>query len=135
MKTILVTAAAIAATLSVSAFGKARPPRLVHLDIASAQSQDILAQCIKEKNTGLNVKDVPIEGGGVTLEFSQTMNLFRKPPMEYWTIVPKDGANHITLGYRHPMSEKTAAKLIRMIGRKCFPYELEAAGGGKLPEG
>lgn len=112
----------------------AKPPRIVHLDIATAQSQDILVQCIEHKISGLNAKEVPIDGGGVSVQFSQQMNLFHRAPMEYWNIVPKDGVNHITLGYRHPMSEKTAAKVLRIVGRKCFPYELEAAGGGRLSD-
>ena len=121
----------------VCAFGliaAAPPPRQVHLDIATAQSKDILVQCIAHPLSGLSVKEVPTEEGGVSLEFSQQMNLFGRPPMEYWSINPKDGVNHIAVAYRHPMSEKTAAKDVRIIGRKCFPYELEAAGGGKLPE-
>jgi hypothetical protein len=113
----------------------APPPRQVHLDIATAQSQDILVQCIEHRLSALKVKEVVQEGGGVSLEFSQQMNWMGRPPMEYWTITPKEGTNHITVAYRHPMSEKTAAKDIRIIGRKCFPYELEAAGGGKLAEG
>lgn len=112
----------------------APPPRDVHLDIATAQSKDILVQCIEHQLSGLNVKEVPTEAGGVSLEFSQQMNLFGKPPFEYWRINPKDGVNHVTVAYRHPMSEKTAAKDVRIIGRKCFPYELEAAGGGKLAD-
>jgi hypothetical protein len=112
----------------------APPPRQVHLDIATAQSKDILVQCIEHQLSGLIVKEVPTGEGGVSLEFSQQMNLFGRPPMEYWIINPKDGVNHIAVAYRHPMSEKTAAKDVRIIGRKCFPYELEAAGGGKLPD-
>lgn len=114
---------------------EASPPRWVHLDIETAQSPDILVQCIEHKISGLNSKEVPIDGGGVSVQFSQQMNWLGRPPMEYWNIVPKDGANHITVGYRHPMSEKTAAKDLRIVGRKCFPYELEAAGGGTLPAG
>ena len=126
----LLTGLALATALMLTA--EAAPPRPVHLDIASAQSQQILIQCIEHKISGLNVKEVPIDGGGVSLQFSQQMNWLHRAPVEYWNIVPKDGVNHITVAYRHPMSEKTAAKDIRIIGRKCFPYELEAAGGGKL---
>lgn len=112
---------------------EAAPPRPVHLDIATAQSKDILTQCIERKLSGFPVKEVELDGGGVSVQFSQQNNIFHRAPMQYWNIVPKDGVNHLTLSYRHPMSEKTAAKLIRMVGRKCFPYELEAAGGGRLP--
>jgi hypothetical protein len=112
---------------------EAPPPRPVHLDIATAQSDAILVKCIEQRLSGLNVKEVPIDGGGVSLQFSQQMNLFKRAPVEYWNITPKGGVNHVTVAYRHPMSEKTAAKDIRIVGRKCFPYELEAAGGGKLP--
>ena len=130
MKRLRFIALAACAALTAAA----KPPRIVHLDIATAQSQDILVQCIEHKLSGLNVKEVPIDGGGVCVQFSQQMNWFHRAPMEYWNIVPKDGVNHITLGYRHPMSEKTAAKDLRVVGRKCFPYELEAAGGGRLTD-
>ncbi len=128
----LVMAAGLASCLMLTA--AAKPPRMVRLDIATAQSPDILIQCIKQKISGLPSKEVPIEGGGVSVQFSQQMNWFKRAPMLYWNIVPRDGANHITLGYRHPMSEKTAAKDLRIVGRKCFPYELEAAGGGRLSD-
>jgi hypothetical protein len=123
------------APVLVAAFlvsAEARPPRPLHLNIATAQSQDILAQCIEHKQSGYTPNEVPLDGGGVRIEFSQQMNWFKRAPVEYWTIEPKDGVNHITMSYRHPMSEKLAAKELRIIGRKCFPYELEAAGGGKL---
>jgi len=126
----------LAALTLISAFGltaEAAPPRPVHLDIATAQSEAILVKCIEQRLSGLNVKEVPLDGGGVSLEFSQKMNWLHRAPMEYWNITPKDGVNHVTVAYRHPMSEKTAAKDVRVVGRKCFPYELEAAGGGKLP--
>ena len=38
-------------------------------------------------------------------------------------------ARHITVLYRHPLSAGTAAKNLRVYGRKCFPYELAASGG------
>ena len=128
-----VAALALVAGFILSA--EAAPPRLVHLDVATAQSPEILVQCIEHKISGLNSKEVPIDGGGVSVQFTQQMNWMGRPPMEYWNIEPRDGANHITVGYRHPMSEKTAAKDLRIVGRKCFPYELDAAGGGKLAEG
>ena len=123
-------AAAVLGDLLLSA--AAAPPRLAHLDIPTAQSPEILTACI-EKKLGLPTKEKPVEGGGVVVEASQPNNFFKRAPMEYWTVAPKDGVNHLTMSYRHPMSEKTAAKVVRMIGRKCFPYELEAAGGGRLP--
>ncbi len=127
--------AALALVAGFILSAEAAPPRLVHLDVATAQSPEILVQCIEHKISGLNSKEVPIDGGGVSVQFTQQMNWMGRPPMEYWNIVPRDGANHITVGYRHPMSEKTAAKDLRIVGRKCFPYELDAAGGGKLAEG
>lgn len=123
---------AFAALAAFALSAEARPPRPVHLDIATAQSQEILVHCIESKVSGLDVKEVPIDGGGIRLEFTQRNNILRRPPMEYWTITPQEGVNHITTAYRHPMSEKTAAKVVRIVGRKCFPYELEAAGGGRL---
>ena len=135
MKKMVASALGASLVFASAAYAKPRPPRMVRLDIATAQSQDILVDCIKRKISGLSSKEVPIDGGGVSIQFTQQMNLFGRAPMEYWNIVPKDGVNHITVGYRHPMSEKTAAKDLRIVGRKCFPYELEAAGGGRLEEG
>ncbi|MGI4881373.1 MAG: hypothetical protein ACRYG4_28260 [Janthinobacterium lividum] len=113
---------------------EAPPPREVHLDIATAQSKEILVACIEHLISGLKVKEVPLDGGGVRLEFTQANNLFGRPPMMYWSIIPKGSENHLAVAYRHPMSESTAAKDIRIVGRKCFPYELEAAGGGRLSQ-
>ena len=34
----------------------------------------------------------------------------------------------VTVLYRHPLSAGGAAKSLRIYGRKCFPYEFNAAG-------
>lgn len=55
-------------------------------------------------------------------------------PTLYFDISDDGATRHIVVRYRHPMSKNNAAKVLRQVGRKCFPYELEAAGGGKLPD-
>ena len=62
MKRLRFIALAACAALTAAA----KPPRIVHLDIATAQSQDILVQCIEHKLSGLNVKEVPIDGVKIT---------------------------------------------------------------------
>jgi len=109
------------------------PPRETGLDIPSAQSVPALAKCI-EHRMGMLYKEVPLPNGGVSIEWGEQQSLFiHYDPALYFDLTDVDGTRHIVLRYRHPISKEAAAKNLRVIGRKCFPYELEAAGGGILP--
>ena len=119
---------------SVALLGNSAPPRETGIDIPSAQSIPILASCIEKRlSSRFNEKSLP--GGGVSIEWGEQQSLFiHYDPALYFDITDIDGTRHIMLRYRHPMSKSGAAKNLRVIGRKCFPYELDAAGGGVLPD-
>jgi hypothetical protein len=111
-------------------------PHETGLDVPTAQSGDVLISCIRKKMSGNIVREVPIEGGGVSIQSIKYPNspFFGHPTLNF-DITETDGTRHIVVNYRHPMSKEGAAKWTRIVGRKCFPYELEAAGGGRLPAG
>jgi len=111
-------------------------PHDTGLNIPSAQSQEILVSCIEKKMSGNIVSEKPIKDGGLSIQSIKYPNspFFGHPTM-YFDITEADGNRQIGIHYRHPMSKGAAAKWTRIVGRKCFPYELEAAGGGKLPAG
>lgn len=123
----------LAAGIALS--GEAPPPHETGLDIPSVQSSEILTSCIEKKLSGNIVKEVPIDGGGVSIQaFKYPNSIFMGHPQLFFDITKAEDAQHINIHYRHPMSKGAAAKWTRIIGRKCFPYELEAAGGGVLPD-
>lgn len=128
-----VSVLALVAGFFVSA--EAPAPHETGLDIPSAQSGDVLISCIQKKMGSNVVKTEPIAAGGLSIETIKYPNsMFFGHPTLYFDITETDGNRHIGIHYRHPMSKEAAAKWTRIVGRKCFPYELEAAGGGKLPE-
>lgn len=111
-------------------------PHDTGLNIPSAQSQEILVACIEKKMGGNIVAERPIKDGGLSIQtIKYPSSPFFGHPTLYFDITQADGNRLIGIHYRHPMSKGAAAKWTRIVGRKCFPYELEAAGGGKLPEG
>jgi len=121
----------LAAAFAVS--GEAPPPRPTGLDIPTVQSIHILAACIEKKLSRYTEADLP--SGGISIRFGETRSLFlHTKPTLYFDISEQGDTRHIIVQYRHPMSRGTAAKQLRIVGRKCFPYELDAAGGGVLPE-
>ena len=128
------TALAITAWLLLTAEKKA--PHDTGLNIPSAQSYEILTDCIEKKMSGNIVAKKPLKNGGLSIETIKYPNspIFGHPTL-YFDITQADGNRVIGIHYRHPMSKEAAAKWTRIVGRKCFPYELEAAGGGVLPEG
>lgn len=131
MKSIAVLA--LAAGFSLSA--EAPAPHETGLDIASAQSSQLLVSCIEKRFAGSLVAEKSIPTGGISIQAIKYPNSpFFGHPILYFDITEADGNRHIGIHYRHPMSKETAAKWTRIIGRKCFPYELDAAGGGRLPE-
>ncbi len=110
---------------------EAPPPRETGLNIPTAQSMPILAACIKKRLGSFTQAELP--NGGLSIRFGEARSLFiHYQPTLYFDISEVDGNRQINVRYRHPMSKGNAAKMLRMIGRKCFPYELEAAGGGVL---
>lgn len=114
---------------------EAPAPHETGLDIPSAQSGQLLVSCIERKMGSMFMDEKPIAGGGTSIETIKYPNsIFFGHPTLYFDITEADGNRHIGIHYRHPMNKAAAAKWTRVIGRKCFPYELEAAGGGKLPE-
>jgi hypothetical protein len=121
----------MAAAIAVS--GEAPPPRATGLDIPTAQSIQILAACVEKKLGQFTEEDLP--KGGISIRYGESRSLFiHTKPTLYFDITDQGDARHIVIQYRHPMSKGTAAKTLRIIGRKCFPYELDAAGGGVLPD-
>lgn len=111
-------------------------PRDTGLVIPSAQSQEILVSCIEKKMSGYIIARKPIKGGGLSIETIKYPNSpFFGHPTLYFDITEVGGDRHIGIHYRRPMSKEGAAKWTRNVGRKCFPYELDAAGGGMLSEG
>jgi hypothetical protein len=129
MKIVMMAAAAAALMYG----GEQQPPRETGLKIPTAQSIPILTACITKRLGQATTEDLP--GGGVSVRYGESRTLFiHRPPTLYFDI-SEDGPNRvIVIRYRHPMSKGTAAKMLRHVGKKCFPYELEAAGGGKLPD-
>lgn len=124
----------LVAGLALSA--EAPAPHKTGLDVPTAQSGDVLIACIRKKMAGNIVREEPIPAGGLSIQSIKYPNsLFFGHPTLYFDITEADGNRHIVVGYRHPMSKEAAAKWTRIVGRKCFPYELEAAEGGKLPAG
>lgn len=114
---------------------EAPPPHDTGLNIPSAQSGDVLIACIEKKMGSNVVKTEPIAAGGLSIETIKYPNsFFMGHPTLYFDITEADGNRNIGIHYRHPMNKKAAAKWTRIIGRKCFPYELDSAGGGRLPE-
>jgi hypothetical protein len=111
-------------------------PHDTGLDIPSAQSRAVLVSCIEKKMGGNLVAEKPIGEDGVSIQTIKYPNslLFGHSTL-YFDITESDGNRHINIHYRHPMSKGAAAKWTRVIGRKCFPYELDAAGGGRLEPG
>ncbi|WBO24350.1 hypothetical protein [Sphingomonas abietis] len=131
MKKIVAFAIVAGAVLSADA----PPPHETGLNIPSAQSGDVLISCIEKKMGSMVVKTEPIGTGGLSIETIKYPNsIFMGHPTLYFDITDVDGNRNIGIHYRHPMNKKAAAKWTRMVGRKCFPYELDAAGGGRLPE-
>lgn len=125
---------ALAAICGLGLTAAAPPTRETGLDIPSAQSGDILVACIKKRLSGVFLGEKPIEGGGLSLEAVKYPNsMFFGHPTLYFDITEAEETRHIKIHYRHPMSAESASKYLRNVGKKCFPYELEAAGGGKLP--
>ena len=125
---------AFAAICSVALTAASPPTRDTGLDIPSAQSGDILVACIKKRLSGAFLGEKPIDGGGLSLEAVKYPNSpFFGHPTLYFDITEADSNRHINIHYRHPMTKETAAKILRKVGKKCFPYELDAAGGGALP--
>lgn len=111
-------------------------PHETGLDIPSAQSREVLVPCIERKLGGSFLSEKSLDSGGVSIQAIKYPNSpFFGHPTLYFDISEADGNRHINIHYRHPMSKDAAAKWTRIIGRKCFPYELDAAGGGRLPEG
>ena len=111
---------------------EASPPRETGIVIPSAQSIQILSSCIEEKLGQYTESDIP--GGGVSIKVGEHQELFiHYQPFLYFDLTEVGGNRLITVRYRHPFSKGLAAKNLRQVGRKCFPYELDAAGGGKLP--
>lgn len=122
----LLAATALAGTATAAA-----PPRETGLDIATAQSIETVAHCIENRLGQFD--EEPLEHGGLSIEYGAYHSLLiHTQATLYFDIVDDGQDRHIMVRYRHPMSKGTAAKYTRIIGRKCFPYELEAAGGGKL---
>lgn len=116
--------------------GEAPAPHDTGLDIPSAQSKDVLVSCIEKKMHGNIVKEMPTPDGGLSIQTIKYPNsIIMGHPTLYFDLTEAEGNRHILIHYRHPMSKEAAAKWTRMVGRKCFPYELEAAGGGILPAG
>jgi hypothetical protein len=125
--------AALAVGIALSA--EAPVPHDTGLDIPSAQSSEVLVSCIEKRMHSVMTGEKPIENGGISIQAIKYPNsIFFGHPTLYFDITKVDGNNHIVIHYRHPMTKGTAAKWTRIVGRKCFPYELEAAGGGRLPE-
>lgn len=123
---------AILSALMLSA--ETQPPRETGLDIPTAQSIPVLTSCI-ERKLGTLYKEKPLPNGGISIEYGeQTVYFIHYQPALYVDLIETDGTRHIVIRYRHPMSKGNAAKVLRSLGRKCFPYELEASGGGILPE-
>jgi hypothetical protein len=128
--------AALTLAVGVVLSAEAPPPHETGLNIPSAQSGEVLISCIEKKMGSNVVKTEPIAAGGLSIETIKYPNsIFMGHPTLYFDITEADGNRNIGIHYRHPMSKDAAAKWTRIIGRKCFPYELEAAGGGRLPEG
>jgi hypothetical protein len=111
----------------------ASAPRDAGLDIPSAQSISVLAKCIHHRLGQSNNVDLP--NGGVSIQVGESRYMFiHQAAKLYFDITDGGDVRHINIHYRHPMTKGTAAKNLRIVGRKCFPYELDAAGGGVLPE-
>ncbi len=112
----------------------APPPRETGLQIPTAQSKQILAACIEKRLQDYTEEDLP--NGGISVRYGERKTLLIHYQPTLYFDMTDDGTNrNIAIRYRHPMSKGTAAKMLRMVGRKCFPYELDAAGGGRLPDG
>ena len=111
-------------------------PHDTGLAIPSAQSRDLLVSCIEKKMAGNMVKEEPIGSSGISIETIKYPNsIFFGHATLFFDITEAGDNRLINIHYRHPMSKGAAAKWTRIIGRKCFPYELEAAGGGRLDAG
>jgi hypothetical protein len=109
------------------------PPRETGVSIPTAQSIHILAACIEKRLGQYTESDLP--GGGISIKYGERRSLLiHFPPTLYFDLTEVDGNRRIDVRYRHPMTKGAAAMRLRMTGRKCFPYELEAAGGGVLPD-
>lgn len=112
---------------------EAAPPRDSGLKIPTAQSIHILAACIEKRLKQVTEADLP--NGGISIRYGEYKSLLiHSAPTLYFDITDLGENRQIAINYRHPMSKGTAAKQLRIVGRKCFPYELEAAGGGRLPD-
>jgi hypothetical protein len=128
-----ITVFALAAGIMLSA--EAPAPHDTGLIIPTAQSGQVLTDCIKKKMGGNVIDEKPIGDHGVSIETIKYPNsIFMGHPTLYFDITEAGDNRQINIHYRHPMSKGAAAKWTRIIGRKCFPYELEAAGGGTLPD-
>lgn len=131
MKNVAMLALVAGFTLSA----EAPVPHDTGLIIPTAQSGQVLTDCIKKKMAGAVIDEKPIGDHGVSIETIKYPNsIFMGHPTLYFDVTEAGDNRQINIHYRHPMSKEAAAKWTRMVGRKCFPYELEAAGGGKLPE-
>ena len=127
-------AALFVAFAGVALAAEAPAPRDSGLVIPSAQSKDVLVGCIEKKMHGNIVKEEPIGDNGLSIQTIKYPNSFiMGHPTLYFDITEAEGNRNLNIHYRHPMNKSAAAKWTRIVGRKCFPYELEAAGGGRLP--
>ena len=109
--------------------GEAPPPREIGIDITSTQSAQNLGACIKERFKRANERELP--GAGVSVQVGEGWTIFAHiHPYLYFDITDADGARHIVVRYSHLISKGEASQNIRMVGRKCFRQELDAAGGG-----
>jgi hypothetical protein len=125
--------AAFALVVGVMLSAAAPAPHDSGLAIPSAQSREILVSCIEKKMAGNFVKEEPLGTTGVSIQTIKYPNsIFFGHPTLFFDITDASENRLISIHYRHPLSKGVAAKWTRVIGRKCFPYELEAAGGGRL---